>query len=310
MADKTGIEWTDATWNVLYGCSRVSPGCENCYAETFTHRFSGQKGHRMEGLTVLKKTGPSWTGKISTAPDRLSQPLRWQRPRMIFVNSLSDVFHKDVLFPYIAAIFGVMGLAHNHTFQVLTKRHERMEEFYEWLQSESNKAGRSLFQTCAVWLNEYKNSEYMRRHHNPEQIEIPKEILSGEVTLNWPLNNVWMGVSVEDQQRADERIDTLRVLPAAVRFLSMEPLLGPVDRLDLNGIHWVILGGESGHGSRPMNAEWVRSIRDQCDEAGVPFFLKQWGQHDADGILNKSKKANGCSLDGVDHKEWPVVSTP
>lgn len=307
MGDKTGIEWTDATWNCIYGCTRVSPGCENCYAEAFTHRFSGQKGHRMEGLTVLKKQGPSWTGKITLAPDRLSQPLRWQRPRMIFVNSLSDVFHKDVSFPYIAAIFGVMGLAHNHTFQVLTKRHERMEEFYEWLQFESHKAGRSLFQTCAFWLNEYKNSAYMR-DHQPEQIEIPAEILSGEVALNWPLDNVWMGVSVEDQERCEERIPYLQRIPAAVRFLSMEPMVGEVNDLDLSGIHWVILGGESGNGSRPMNPDWVRYVRDRCDEEGVPFFMKQWGQHDPHGIKKKSKKDNGCTLDGVDHKEWPVTA--
>jgi protein gp37 len=297
MGDKTGIEWTDATWNVIYGCSRVSPGCENCYAETFTHRFSGQKGHRMEGLTVLRKSGPSWTGKITLAPDRLDQPLRWQRPRMIFVNSLSDVFHKDVPFEFVAAMFGVMGLAQDHTFQILTKRHERMVEFYEWMVTASAKRNMTPFQFCLRVMEK-----------KAPDITIPGELYQGHVALNWPLDNVWMGVSVEDQERCEERIPYLQQVPAAVRFLSMEPMVGEVNDLDLAGIHWVILGGESGPGSRPMNPEWVRYVRDRCDEEGVPFFMKQWGQHDADGIKAKSKKDNGCALDGIDHKEWPVTT--
>ena len=302
MGDKTGIEWTDATWNCIYGCSRVSPGCENCYAESFSHRFSGQKGHRMEGLTVLRKKGPSWTGKITLAPDRLNQPLRWTRPRMIFVNSLSDVFHKKVPFEFVAAMFGVMGLAQDHTFQILTKRHERMVEFYGWLEAEAKSRAGKPVQACLWHLDD----------HNAQgaDVTIPKELYQGEVALDWPLNNVWMGVSVEDQERCNERIPYLQQVPAAVRFLSMEPMVGEVDYLDLRGIHWVILGGESGPGSRPMNPDWVRYVRDRCNEEGVPFFMKQWGQHDSDGVKAKSKKTTGCAIDGVDHKEWPVVESP
>jgi len=306
MGDKTGIEWTDATWNVIYGCSRVSPGCEHCYAESFTHRFAG-KGQKFEGLTVLKKQGPSWTGKIMLSPERLTQPLRWQRPRMIFVNSLSDVFHKDVPFEYIAAMFGVMALAQEHQFQILTKRSARMVEFFEWLEQRTSVIGGhakgNKLAYCLMWLKGYNDDHKLG-------IDIPKEILNGEVDLAWPLNNVWMGVSVEDQPRADERIPNLQKVPAAIRFLSMEPLLGAVDDLDLTDIHWVILGGESGPGSRPMAPDWVRGVRDQCIAENVPFFMKQWGQYDEDGIKARSKKDTGCAIDGVDHKEWPVTASP
>ena len=298
MGDKTGIEWTDATWNVIYGCSRVSPGCENCYAESFTHRFAS-KGQKFEGLTVLKKQGPSWTGKIMLSPERLDQPLRWTRPRMIFVNSLSDVFHKDVPFEYVAAMFGVMGLAQEHQFQILTKRSKRMREFFDWLIVQALNVDSSVFQICLEFLQKYSDD-------NKLGINIPKELFNEEVAISWPLNNVWMGVSVEDQQRADERLPDLKKVPAAIRFLSMEPLLGAVDDLDLTDIHWVILGGESGPGSRPMDPDWVRGVRDQCIEEGVPFFMKQWGQYDENGIKARSKKDTGCAIDGVDHKEWPA----
>jgi protein gp37 len=225
---------------------------------------------------------------------------------MIFVNSLSDVFHKDVPFSYVAAMFGVMGLAQVHQFQVLTKRHKRMVEFYEWLDEESEKRSMSPFQLCLYYLKEMKNSEYMQAH-NPEHLAIPDELLNGDVEIVWPLENVWMGVSVEDQEYAEKRIPYLQKVPAAIRFLSMEPLVGEVDDLDLDGIHWVIIGGESGPGSRPMDPDWVRYVRDRCEEEGVPFFMKQWGQYDADGNKARSKKDTGCELDGVDHKEWPVA---
>jgi protein gp37 len=203
-----------------------------------------------------------------------------------------------------------MGMAQDHTFQILTKRHKRMVEFYKWLDSEAVRKQWSRFRVCLDYLQEFKNSEFMQQKGDPENLVIPGELLNEEVAINWPLDNVWMGVSVEDQKRADERIPYLRKIPAAVRFLSMEPLVGEVDYLDLHGIHWVIIGGESGPGSRPMDPEWVRYVRDRCDEEGVPFFMKQWGQHDADGVKGKSKKANGCTLDGVDHKEWPVTVSP
>lgn len=289
----------------MYGCSRISTGCEHCYAEQFTHRFAGV-GEKFEGLTTRskRKAGPRWTGKILLAPERLSQPLRWARPRIIFVNSLSDVFHKEVPFTFVAAMFGVMGLAQNHVFQLLTKRHERMAEFFKWLEFQATQVDKiSIFQFCLEHLDALMINEGLR--HSKEDIKIPPELLNGDVSFHWPLANVWMGVSVENQEFADKRIPTLRKIPAEVRFLSMEPLVGEITRLDLRGIHWVILGGESGHGARPMDPDWARFVRDQCGKQVVPFFMKQWGQHDADGLRVRSKKAAGCLLDGIEYKEWP-----
>lgn len=219
MADRSSIEWTEATWNPVTGCDKVSPGCAHCYAETFAERFRGVPGHPYERGFDLQ-----------LRPERLEQPLQWARPRVIFVNSMSDLFHEDVPADYIASVFDVMQRADWHVFQVLTKRAERLQEL----------ASR----------------------------------------LPWP-DNVWMGVSVENQ-RWTSRIDALRTVPAHVRFLSCEPLLGPLD-LDLRGIHWVIVGGESGPRARPMQPEWARSILDQCKRANVPFFFKQWGAHDETG---------------------------
>lgn len=219
MADRSAIEWTEATWNPVTGCVKVSPGCAHCYAETFAERFRGVPGHPYERGFDLQ-----------LRPERLEQPLQWARPRVIFVNSMSDLFHEDVPENYIKSVFDVMQRADRHVFQVLTKRAERLQGL----------ASR----------------------------------------LPWP-DNVWMGVSVENQ-RWTTRIDALRTVPAHVRFLSCEPLLGPLD-LDLRGIHWVIVGGESGPRARPMQPEWARSILDQCKRANVPFFFKQWGAHDETG---------------------------
>ena len=239
MSDKSSIEWTEATWNPVTGCTVVSPGCAHCYAKTFAERFRGVPGHPYEmGFDLTLR------------PERLEQPLQWTRPRTIFVNSMSDLFHEGVRLDYIRQIFDVMKAADWHTFQILTKRSERMAELAE---------------------------------------ELP-----------WP-DNVWMGVSVENQ-RWTTRIDDLRTVPAAVRFLSCEPLLGPLE-LDLRGIRWVIVGGESGPRARPMKPEWARSIREQCDAAGVAFFFKQWGAHDEAGI-RRSKKANGRLLDG---RKWEAL---
>lgn len=240
MGDKSKIEWTEATWNPIVGCSVVSPGCTNCYAM----RVAGQRldGHsavpHYKGTTQKSKAGPVWTGKVALAPEKtMTAPLRWRRPRKIFVNSMGDLFHENIPDEWIDRVFGIMAMSPQHTFQVLTKRAERMRE----------------------WA-------------------------SGVPDARWPLPNVWLGVSAEDQQRADERIPCLRATPAAIRFLSIEPLLGPIS-LDLTGlnqvyrpIHWVIAGGESGPGARPMHPDWPRGIRDQCEAAGVPFFFKQWGE--------------------------------
>ncbi len=226
MSDRTAIEWTHATWNPIRGCTKVSPGCKHCYAETFAERFRGVPGHPFEQGFDLR-----------LVPNALELPLRWKTGRLIFVNSMSDLFHEDVPDSYIERVFSVMERASQHQFQVLTKRAERLQAFTS-------------------------------THSVPR--------------------NAWMGVSVENDEYC-WRIALLRGVPAAVRFLSLEPLLGPVGRLDLRGIHWVIVGGESGPGAREMQAEWVRDIRRQCESAGVAFFFKQWG-----GV---QKSRNGRTLD-------------
>ncbi|NOG74043.1 MULTISPECIES: DUF5131 family protein [Roseicella] len=238
MADSSDIEWTDATWNPVTGCTKISPGCDNCYAARFSERFRGTPGHPFE------------TGfDLTLRPERLQQPLAWKRPRRIFVNSMSDLFHKKVPISFIAKVFDTMEQAHWHQFQLLTKRSSLMRDFLK---------------------------RRYAKHSAPPHI--------------------WLGVSVEDQARLS-RIEHLQQAPAAVRFLSIEPLIGPIGQLDLAGIHWVIVGGESGPRARPMSPDWVREIRDQCLAAGVPFFFKQWGGF--------RPTQNGRTLDGRLWDEFP-----
>lgn len=244
MATATTIEWTETTWNPVRGCARVSPGCERCYAERMAHRFSAP-GMPYEGLTRASKRGPKWTGRIRLVHDALREPLGWRQPRVVFVNSMSDLFHDDVPDDFIAAVFETMANSRMHTFQVLTKRADRL--------------------------------------------------ISLAPRLPWPAN-VWMGVSVESATYT-WRIDRLRATDAAIKFLSLEPLLGPLTHLDLHGIDWAIVGGESGPGCRPMDADWVRDIRRQCATRGVAFFFKQWG--------GTQKKRAGRVLDGRTHDEMP-----
>lgn len=248
MGESSSIEWTDATWNPVRGCTKVSAGCKNCYAETFMERFRGAKPRG-------DKPHPFVDGfDLRLVPEALDLPVRWTRPRMIFVNSMSDLFHFDVPDDYIRQVFDVMRRCPQHTFQVLTKRAERLVE-------------RSV------------------------RLDLPA--------------NLWVGVSVEDQ-RVEDRIRYLReVRGASVRFLSVEPLIGPLDlrgrlkspSLDEGGIDWVIAGGESGPRARPMDPSWVRAVRDACVEANVPFFFKQWG--------GTNKKATGRELDGRTWDEMP-----
>jgi protein gp37 len=238
MSDNSAIEWTDATWNPVRGCDKISPGCKHCYAETFAERWRGIPGHPYEQGFDLR-----------LVPEALEIPLHWRKPRLVFVNSMSDLFHDGVPLAYIDRVFNVMDRARQHTFQVLTKRAERMQHFAAFL---------------------------------------PRD----------PSPNVWLGVSVEDRKYGLPRIDNLRGAPAAVRFLSVEPLLEDLGTLDLRGIHWVICGGESGPGARPMPIEWVRSVRDQCEDQGVDFFFKQWG-----GVV---KKTRGRILDGRTHDAMPM----
>jgi protein gp37 len=234
VSDRSSIEWTEATWNPVRGCTKISPGCKHCYAETFAERFRGVPGHPFEQGFDLR-----------LVPGALELPKRWRRGRLVFVNSMSDLFHEDVPADYVSRVFDVMRECPQHQFQVLTKRADRLEVLAPALE---------------------------------------------------PPANVWLGVSVEDAKHA-LRIEHLRRTPAHVRFLSIEPLLGPITKLRLDGIHWVIVGGESGHGARPMHAEWVRTIRDQCRRSRVPFFFKQWGG------VQKSK--NGRVLDDRTWDEMP-----
>jgi len=235
MAQLSSIEWTDATWNPVTGCSKISPGCRHCYAERMARRLQamGQARYR-NGFAVTMQ------------PDVLDQPLRWREPRFVFVNSMSDLFHEDVPVAYVQRVFEVMASARWHVFQVLTKRAERLESIYSH--------------------------------------------------LLWP-ENVWMGVSVENSD-STSRIKNLLRTPAAVKFLSVEPLLGPIPRIPLDGIDWVIVGGESGPGARPMKPEWVREIRDRCLRQSVPFFFKQWG-----GVW---KARHGRILDDQTWDEMPA----
>ena len=246
MGDKSGIEWTEATWNPTTGCDRTSPGCDNCYALTLAKRLKamGQAKYQRDGDP--RTSGPGFD--LTLHPAALALPKSWDAPRTIFVNSMSDLFHPKVPLDYIRQVFDVIGETPQHSYQVLTKRSKR------------------LTQTADC--------------------------------LEWP-PNLWMGVSVEDS-RYSFRINHLQTVPAAVRFLSCEPLLGPLEALELEGIQWVIAGGESGGNARPMDPDWVRSIRDQCLDAGVAFFFKQWG--------GRTPKAHGRELDGAIHDEMPQVA--
>ena len=242
MAEKSKIEWTDATWNPVRGCTKISPGCKHCYALTFAERFRGVPGHPYEQGFDLR-----------LVPHKLVEPLRWNRARMVFVNSMSDLFHHDIPEEYVVAVADVMRSANWNTYQVLTKRSERLAS-----------------------------------------------MLSGELREHAAEPHIWWGVSVEDRKYGLPRIEHLRETPAAVKFLSIEPLLEDLGALDLTGIDWVIVGGESGHGARPMAREWVLSIRDQCEAAGVDFFFKQWGG------VQKSKF--GRELDGRTYDAKPKSS--
>jgi protein gp37 len=238
MATVTSIEWTDATWNPVTGCTKISAGCDHCYAERFSERFRGVRNHPFQNGFDL-----------TLRPERIRQPLEWTRPRMVFVNSMSDLFHKLVPLVFVDRIFETMEAANWHTFQVLTKRSSRMRDYVR---------------------ARYKNGSAP--------------------------SHIWLGVSVEDGAKLS-RVRHLQQTPAHIRFLSIEPLIGPPGTLPLTNIGWVIVGGESGPQARPISLEWVRDVRDQCKRAQVPFFFKQWG-----GLR---PKAGGRELDGREWNEFP-----
>jgi len=238
MAGVSEIEWTDITWNPVTGCSKISQGCKNCYAERMSKRLRAMGVERYrDGF------------QVRLHPESLREPFRWKGSKRVFVNSMSDLFHRDVPTRFISRVFDSISQNPNHQFQILTKRPGRVSRIQRF--------------------------------------------------LSWP-DNLWMGTSVEDE-KVVSRIDQLRRVPSAIRFLSLEPLLGPLDHLDLDGIHWVIVGGESGPGARPMDPQWVESIRIQCEAAGVPFFFKQWG-----GVR---KKRTGRTLNGRTYDEYPSEAT-
>jgi protein gp37 len=283
----TAIEWTDATWNPVTGCSKVSEGCRNCYAATLAPRLAAMGQEAYTDLPWTKRNAPE---NVKLHPDRLDGPLRWSKPRRIFVNSMSDLFHELVPFEFVDRVFAVMTLAEKHTFQILTKRPERMAEYMTGERRAAVTAAIAAMDLARFPTRAIRDRyEYVKALH---EIGPPDR---GDLR-GWPLPNVWLGTSVEDE-RVRGRVDHLRRVPAAVRFLSCEPLIGPL-KLDLDGIHWVIVGGESGRNHRPINAQWVRDIRTQAKEAGVAFFFKQWG--------GTTPKVGGRKLDGCTYDEMPA----
>ena len=278
MADKSSIEWTDATWNPVTGCSRVSQGCENCYAE----RLAATRLRQHPSRAGLTDANGRWNGEVRFNPQWLDWPLRAQRPRRIFVAAHGDLFHENVPDAWIDSIFAVMALSGRHVFQVLTKRPERMREYMHV--GEGRMAGAIMGWLAAGPAAPVPISPRRR-------FDLLRIADAGRPWFDWPLPNVWPGVSAEDQPTADERVPILLDTLAAVRWLSLEPLLGPLEIDDsLAGLDWVVVGGESGPGARPMEAAWARSLRNQCLCADVPFFFKQWG--------GKSAKSGGRLLDG------------
>lgn len=321
MARQSKIEWTGPTWNIAKGCSRVGPECDNCYAMNMARRFEWGRHLTRRHTVKLKVIGDGprrqvddmvdWTGAVELHPDLLSEPLRWQQPDKVFVCSGSDLFHPKVPFEFIAAAFGVMATAERHTFQLLTKRAARMAEFFRWLEQQDLSPSQEVRWRAMSHFSDRKEKRFA------DQVE-------EHPCSPWPLPNVWCGTSVGVRE-AKPRIDDLREVPAAVRFLSLEPLLEDLGELDLRGIGWVIAGGESGSRARPMHPDWARSIRDQCDAADVPFFYKQHGRFgpadqldgcrgrrhtfdDGQEVVGVGKKKAGRELDGRLHDAMPAVA--
>lgn len=308
MSDQTHIQWTDATWNVFGGCSKVSAGCANCYAVGQAHRMAGNPNARIRdryaGLTRITAAGAvQWSGQLRLHEDMLPRPLSWRKPRRIFVNSLSDTFHEDVPDEWIDRVLGIIVRTPQHTYQLLTKRPDRMAAYFARLDTP-----RGHHEAC------FSGDPHNR---NWELHGAIVRLRNGQ-----PLPNVWLGTSVEDQRAAETRIPHLLRCPAAVRFLSVEPLLGPVD-LDsvwpgglpcpgpdiyVPSLHLVIAGGESGHNARPCHISWLRDLRDQCRTAGVPFFLKQLGSQPR-SLPTDCGDGSGRQLTdrkGGDMREWPA----
>ena len=330
----TSIEWTDESWNNVRGCTHVSEGCRNCYAETQAYRFSKRPGMPYHGLVVLSDNGPKWTGDVRIIPHKLGEPLDWRKPRRVFVNSMSDTFHPKVPFDYIAVVFGVMAAcSQKHTFQVLTKRPERAREFFRHIaELDWAKAGAEVFATAnSVTVDP---SVFACLTYAVELGAIPGDLAAASMGFDaWPLPNVWLGTSVEDQKTADQRIPELLQCPAAIHWISAEPLLGEVSLTDISPIQvgaaahdvlrgitywspgnhgplfgsqlgWVVVGGESGPRSRPCNINRIRLLVEQCRHARVPVFVKQLGRHSYEGNT-EHWTWTGKHPKGGDPSEWP-----
>ncbi len=294
----TKIEWCEETWNPIIGCSHVSPGCDNCYAERMAGRLANMQSLTNYGQVVKWKESEkysdypigTWNGRTHLVESALEKPFHWKKPRTIFVCSMGDLFHESVPFEWIQEVWDVMASNPQHTFLVLTKRPERILPFFRYMGSRCKDAG---FDSVPSQSDDMLNYLY-------------------------PIDNVWLGVTAENQQQADKRIPILLQIPAAKRFVSVEPMLGPVDldtiTIPIERLDWVIVGGETGTGARPMHPDWVRSIRDQCVSAGVPFFFKQWGEYllfeefdiAMDGMFCKvGKKKAGHLLEGKIYNQKP-----
>lgn len=333
----TKIEWADCVWNAITGCTPVSEGCQNCYAKRMANRLAGRCGYPADDPF-----------RVTLHPERLNEPLRWKKPRRVFVCSMGDLFHEDVPFEFIASVFGVMANSSQNTYMVLTKRPQRMKEFFDWLS----------LSAASYYARDHRTVPYDDDRINVFIMKIASEYgINLDFMRKWPLFNVWLGVTAENQQRANERIPILLQIPAVIRFVSVEPMLGPVDLSrwlycyvcgntgeyynpvfdevedcpvcdgDLPKLDWVICGGETGPNARPMHPDWVRSLRDQCQAAGVPFFFKSWGDYKplpygdrGDGLhtlteykgckydfVKVGKKAAGRLLDGRIWNEMPIV---
>ena len=323
---KTKIEWADAVWNPVTGCTKISEGCDNCYAAKMVNR--------LQKIPATQKKYQNGF-KVTCHENELAKPLSWEKDRKIFVCSMGDLFHDDVPFEFIAQIYGIMSMCPQHTFMVLTKRPDRALKFYQWCEEKEQE----LYKCPAdqnIYL-EYLPLEIIGPYTEQFGDSFPEEI---------PLDNIWLGVTAENQARADERIPILLQIPAAVRFVSVEPMLSPVDFDKIppqnlgewagfniksgacfggayeneKGLHWVICGGESGPNARPIHPDWVRSLKDQCRAAKVPFFFKQWGEWFPDNkryfharsmifgdsaVFKIGKKAAGRELDGKEYLEFP-----
>lgn len=284
MGTKSQISWTDSTWNPIRGCTVVSPGCDNCYAMRMAARFSGP-GEPYHGVAKMTAKGPKWTGKLAFVENHLRDPMKWPNNRRIFVNSMSDLFHQNAFPEWIHKIFAVMAICPRHQFQVLTKRHKKMAAYTTFPDT------REEVSAWVSWLTDGTKPE-----------DVPKH---GQV--QWPLPNVWLGVSAESQGAYNKQISGLMDSLAAIRFLSLEPLIGPIDaqfeEMKDGKPDWVIVGAESGPGRRPMDEDWVRDIRDQCKEAGIAFFYKQ-------KIGSNGKKVETPELDGKKWIEFPDTNEP